>query len=50
LPNRCTGGHFAHQVLMRRPNRGRFEFAILLFLTLAPMAYFTLRGLIALAR
>lgn len=33
---------------MRRPDKAELEFAILLFCVLAPMAYFTVRGLIAL--
>lgn len=34
---------------MRRPAKTELEFAMLLFLVLAPMAYSALRGLIALA-
>jgi hypothetical protein len=32
---------------MRRPTFAELEFTILLFCVLAPMAYFTVRGLIA---
>lgn len=33
---------------MRRPTKTDLEFTMLLFLVLAPLAYFTVRGLIAL--
>ena len=34
---------------MRRPDKAELEFTILLFVVLAPMAYYTVRGLMALA-
>ena len=34
---------------MRRPDRAELEVAMLAFMVLAPMAYFTVRGMIALA-
>jgi hypothetical protein len=34
---------------VRRPEHTDLQFAMLLFMVVAPMAYFTLRGLIALA-
>ena len=33
---------------MRRPDKAELEFAMLAFMVLAPMAYFTVRGLMAL--
>ena len=32
---------------MRRPDRSELEFTILLFLVVAPLAYFSVRGLVA---
>lgn len=37
------------KAVMRRPTFAEVEFTILLFCVLAPMAYFMMRGLIALA-
>lgn len=37
-----------HVIPMRRPTLAELEFTILLFLVLAPLAYFTIRGLFAL--
>jgi hypothetical protein len=34
---------------MRRQDKDEVEFAMLLFMVLAPMAWFTIRGLVALA-
>jgi hypothetical protein len=34
---------------MRQPDRAELDLTMLLFMVLAPLAYFTVRGLIALA-
>ena len=38
-----------YRAVMRRPDRAELEFTMLLFCVLAPLAYFTVRGLFALA-